>query len=521
VARISLKVGRTALWRWSAVFLVACAVIIIALVLMLRRKTPGQVETATESGSAATTASHANEPSEAAEPAKSSWDQLKQLRMDMTYTGDFDELMKRRIIRALVVTSKTMYFLDGVRERGITYEVLKEFEKEINQKLKTGTLPLYVVFIPVGRDELLPGLVEGRGDMAAANLTVTPERSATVDFCKPILTGVSELVVTGSGAPAVSRIEDLAGKDVHVRHSSSYRESLEQLNQSFRAKGLAPVNIVPADEYLEDEDILEMVNAGVIPATVVDSHLAGLWRQVYQNIHVHDDMAVRTGSQVAWAVRKNSPKLQELINEYISTHGKGTLFGNVIWKKYLGNADYIKNNTTTEELRKYQATVDFFKKYAGRYDFDYLMIAAQAYQESKLDQTLVSRVGAVGVMQILPSTAADPTVGIKDVGEVENNIHAGVKYMRFMLDTYYKNEPMDRLNKGLFTIASYNAGPGRIAGLRKKAKEMGLNPNVWFRNVEVVAAHDIGRETVQYVSNIYKYYLVYKQVEAKSAKPGH
>ncbi len=161
-------------------------------------------------------------------------------------------------------------------------------------------------------------------------------------------------------------------------------------------------------------------------------------------------------------------------------------------------------------MKKFQAVVEMFQKYAGKYNVDFLLMMAQGYQESRLDQKVKSKVGAVGVMQVMPTTGKELAVG--DISQLEPNIHAGVKYMRFMIDRYYKDEPMTPLNKGLFTFASYNAGPARIRQLRQEAAKRGLDPNVWFNNVEIIASERIGAETVTYVSNIYKYYVAYKLV---------
>jgi membrane-bound lytic murein transglycosylase MltF len=147
---------------------------------------------------------------------------------------------------------------------------------------------------------------------------------------------------------------------------------------------------------------------------------------------------------------------------------------------------------------------------------EYLLLMAQGYQESQLNQSARSPVGAIGVMQVMPDTGRDMRVG--DITKIEPNIHAGVKFLRSMMDEYYANEPMDRFNKMLFTFAAYNAGPGRVRGLRRTAAERGLDPNVWFNNVELVAAEKIGRETVTYVSNVYKYYLAYQMIEEEHAK---
>ena len=440
------------------------------------------------------------------------------LPSNQKWRGDFDGMVDRREIRALVVYSKTFYFLDQGQQRGATYELLKAFEKFINKKLKTKTLKLRVLFIPVGRDQLIPWLVAGRGDIAAANLTITTQRQKQVEFSDPLATGVKELLVTGPAAPSVKSLDDLAGKEVHVRRSSSYYESLTRLNRSFQKDGKPKINLVTADEDFEDEDLLEMVNAGLIPMIVMDSHKAEFWAQIFDDIKVHPDIAVRKGGEIAWAFRKNSPKLKSVINEFVKGHKKGTLMGNIILKRYLRDTKYVKNSVAKKELKKFEGMVALFEKYAGQYDFDYLMVGAQAYQESGLDHSKRSPAGAIGVMQLLPSTAADPNVGIPDIEKLENNIHAGVKYLRFIVDRYFKDEPMDDVNRMLFAFASYNAGPARVIGLRNSAAKMGLDPNIWFHNVEVAAAKKIGRETVQYVSNIYKYYIAYRMVANRIEK---
>jgi len=307
----------------------------------------------------------------------------------------------------------------------------------------------------------------------------------------------------------VNAPEDLSGRKVHVRKSSSYYESLTSLNASLRKAGKAPVEIVPANEPLEDEDLLEMANAGLIPATIVDEHLADFWKQIFDQIKV-TDVAVRTGGQIAWALRRNTPQLAEAVNSFIKANSKGSLSYNLIMKKYFQSTQWVKNAGSEAERKKFLDMAQLFRRYGDRYNFPWLLLAAQAYQESMIDQNKKSQVGAVGVMQIKPSTAAGDPINIKGVDvSADRNVEAGAKYLRFMIDRYFQKEPMERIDKGLFAIASYNAGPARVAGLRRKAAAMRLDPNKWFGNVEVVAAREIGRETVQYVSNIYKYYVSY------------
>ena len=426
------------------------------------------------------------------------------------WTGDFDGMIQRRVIRALVTFSKTGYFLDGAHQKGIAYEALKAFETDLNQRLQTKNLKVHVLILPVARDQLIPGLVEGRGDIAAANLTITPGRLQMVDFSVPVYSDTSEILVTSRSAPRLEDLEDLAGQEIFVRGSSSFYESLLRLNHSFRRAGVPEILIKEADENLESEDILEMVNADLVSLTVVDRHIGEFWKQIFEHIVVREDLAVNTGTQIGWAFRKNSPLLRETVDRFIARNRKRTLLGNVLFKRYLQNTSFVRSSLSESELEKFRLTVELFRKYAGQYGFDWLMVAAQGYQESALDQSKRSPAGAIGVMQILRSTARDPGVNIPNIEVLEDNIHAGVKYLRLIADHYFDAEDLDPLNRNLFSFAAYNAGPTRISRLRKEAERMGLDPNQWFRNVEVVAAREIGRETVQYVSNIYKYYVSYR-----------
>ena len=433
-----------------------------------------------------------------------------------SYTGNLDEMLDLNRIRVLVSYSKTFYFLDGPDQRGLTYETFSEFEKLLNEKLQRKNIEMKIVFIPLTRDELIPALVEGYGDVVAANLTITPERQEVVDFSDPYLTEVDEIVVTGPESPSIASLDDLAGQEIFVRESSSYYEHLLQLNAKFKEDGKTEMRLTLADEVLEDEDLLEMLNAGLIPTIVVDSHKAEFWAQIFDKITLHPEIAIHTGGEIAWAIRKESPQLRDELNAFIKEHKKGTEFGNIMFKRYLENTKWVENAASQEEREKFDSMVALFKKYAGTYGFDHLMIGAQAYQESKLDQSVVSPAGAVGVMQILPSTAADPAVGIPDIQDLENNIHAGVKYLNHIYESNFDDAEMDIVNKGLFAFASYNAGPKKIKDLRHIASDRGLDPNVWFQNVERIAAEKIGRETVQYVQNIYKYYIAYKLLERQA-----
>jgi membrane-bound lytic murein transglycosylase MltF len=429
-------------------------------------------------------------------------------QLSQPFTGDFDEMVKRRLIRAGVVYSRTHYFVDKGVQKGLAYESIKLFEEQVNKRLKTGLLKVNVALVPLTRDQLIPALESGKVDFVAAMLTVTPGRERRIQFSQPTRTGISEIVVTAPDAPPVAAPEDLSGREVFIRKSSSYFESVTLLNDRLAAAGRPPAIIKEAPESLEDDDLLEMVNAGLVDVTVVDDVTAEFWGQVFPGIKPYPAAALRTGGVHAVGVRKNNPRLLRAVNTWIRDYGPRTAFGNTMARRYLEGAAYVRSAASEAERRKFRELVTLFEKYGKQYSVDYLLMAAQGYQESRLDHSARSHVGAIGVMQIMPATGRDLKVG--DITKLEPNIHGGVKYFRFMMDTFYKDEPMTELDKGLMTFASYNAGPGRIRQLRRETARRGLDPNVWFGNVEQIVSEKIGRETVDYVSNIYKYYIAYR-----------
>jgi membrane-bound lytic murein transglycosylase MltF len=426
------------------------------------------------------------------------------------HLGDLNGMVKRRQIRALVVPSRSGFFYDKGHPRGIFYEAMEEFQRFANLKLKTGGLKIQVIYIPVRGEQMQTALLQGEGDVLAYGAIVTPEREKLALFTAPIATNVKQVIVTGPKSPPVARLEDLSGKEIYVNPLTDFYENLQHLSEAFQKAGKAPILVKAADPNLRDEDLLEMVNAGLIPATVTLDARAEFWSKVFPNLTLHQDIVLKQEGQLAWLTRKDSPHLKLLLDEFIQGHQLGTSFGNTLLRRYLQNTKWVKDATSTEEMKKFQAYVRYFQKYATEYDFDYLMLVAQGYQESLLDQSRKNPSGAVGIMQVIPKYAAAPPINISDVHTAEGNIQAGAKMLRHIADTYFKDDKLDALNKTLMVFASYNAGPTRIARLRKTTASEGLNPNLWFGNVELVVAKNVGQETVQYVSNIYKYYVSYK-----------
>jgi membrane-bound lytic murein transglycosylase MltF len=429
-------------------------------------------------------------------------------RITASFTGDLDEIVERGYLRVLISYSRTNYFIDFGTARGFEYELLRQYEEHLNEGRRL-TREIIVVFIPVPLESLLSDLAKGRGDIAAGGLTVTEGRAKEVAFARPYLPNVREIVVSGAQAQTLESFADLGGREVWVRKGSSYAEHLRSLSERIRATGQPAIEVVEAPAYLATEDLLELVNAGVFDYTVTDEHIATAWAGALPNIRVHPDLAVHSGGAIAWAVRADNPKLKASLDGFVGTIKKGTLLGNIFFKRYFSDSKWISNPLSNADQQRLGELAALFQKYGEIYGFDWLALAAMAYQESGLDQSERSRAGAVGVMQIKPSTAADKNVGITPIDTVEKNIHAGTKYLAFLRDRYFSDPEIPDEARLDFTLAAYNAGPARVASLRREAATKGYNPDLWFGNVEMIAAARIGRETVIYVSNINKYYMAY------------
>jgi membrane-bound lytic murein transglycosylase MltF len=439
------------------------------------------------------------------------------------WTADFDKMLERRMIRVYAPFSRSLYFNDKGRERGIAVELVRDWERYINIKYakQLGKRPLTVYVAPATRDKLLPYLNDGLADVSIGNLTVTEERVKQVDFV-PGDEGrrtISEFVVTGPKSPELKSLDDLSGKTVHVRKASSYYESLTALNERFKKDGKPEIRLVLVPDSLEDEDMMEMLDAGLIELMVVDDWKAHMWSLVLPKIKVRSDLVLRADAKTGWAIRKDSPKLKAEIDDFFRNWAMKQGVADYRMNSYMKRVKELKDPTASADYLRFQQTIALFEKYGKKYDFDPLMLAAQGYQESQLNQKAKSAVGAIGVMQLMPATGEQMKVG--DIHVTESNIHAGAKYMDQLMTRYFADANFSEGNRPLFAFASYNCGPGNVAKARKEAAKRGLDPDKWFNNVEIVIAKQVGTETTTYVRNIYKYYVAYRltlDAQAEAAK---
>jgi membrane-bound lytic murein transglycosylase MltF len=495
--------------RFALPVALALAVVILALPLPLPVRAQGTV---------AVPSAEAPEPAAAADiEADALVDWLAE-----PWQGDLPGILERGFLRVGTAYNPVLFSYSGADQRGIVVDLTNELQAHLRKQLGKAASNLTIILAALPRNQMLPALESGRVDVLMANLTVTPERQARIDFTNPLTTGVREVLVTGPSAPAIASLDDLAGVTLFLRPSSSYAEHVRALNAARKAAGSPELKVEPMDENMEDSDILELVGVGTLPAAIVDGHMAQLYARIIDGLTVHEDIAVNEGGEIAWAIRKDSPELMAALNGFIKRAAKGTLLGNTLIKRYFDDTKRVENAMAGEPVERLREAMDLIHKYSDEYGFDMILIAAQGYQESGLDQKKRSAVGAIGIMQVMPQTARDPVVGIPDIHVADSNVRAGVKYLRFLRDRYFSDPAMDEFNQTMFSFAAYNAGPGNISKARKRAVKMGLDPNVWFGNVELATAKAVSREPVVYVRNILKYYVtytVYRERLALQAKP--
>ncbi|PHN87670.1 lytic transglycosylase F [Vibrio splendidus] len=423
--------------------------------------------------------------------------------------GDFDVLQKKGVVRVLVSGDVGFYHIENGKPKGILAEQIHYFQRT----LKVRDPLLRVQVIPVERSELLSALNQGRGDIAVANLTVTKEREQLVDFSIPIRSDIDELLVTNHSTPLLTDITQLQGKEVWLKQNSSYISSVHTVNNQLEQNGMVPIYIHLLNNNIQDLELLDLIKRGKITATIVDSHKLELWGNLEQDIRIHKDLAFRHNADIAWAIRKNNPQLKAQIDQYLQDSKQGTLLGNVIDNRYLESITWMNRASNALQNEEREKLEELFVAYGEKYEINWLILLAMAFQESGLDNTKISHRGAVGIMQVMPKTARDWYVDIDDVYDLESNIHAGSKYLRFIYDRYFDLPELSDIDKIHFSLAAYNAGPAKIRRMRVLAAKQGFNPNKWFNHVEVIARKNISQEPVKYVANINRYFTIYQRLD--------
>lgn len=432
--------------------------------------------------------------------AQISWADAKlQAHIDKIEQGGLQEIIKKRYLRVLTTKNAYDYYIYQGSRKGIQYEMVREFTKHLNKKYtKKGELPITFELIPVDFDQLVPMLTSGKGDFIAVGLTKTPNREQLINFTEPYQV-VNDVVVTRKELKQQAWRE----KTFHVQAGSSYQKTLTK--QKIKTESI--------DSNFNPADVLELISLKKYDYTLVNSFWAKTLSKLFTNLTIIKDQSFRKRVPISWGVNKKHKKILSELNKFLPKVKKGTLLGNIFNYKYFYNMGRIRAVNSNFKENKISNYDDLFRKYAKKFNLDWRLLAAVSYQESRFDQSIVNKWGAIGMMQIKQMTANEPYINIKKVKGLknrENNVHAGSKYLAWIKKLYFDwNEKMDEKDRLRMTLASYNAGPRRVQQARSKAKKMGLNPNIWFRNVELAMLKRGYPEPVIYVSEINKHFVSY------------
>jgi membrane-bound lytic murein transglycosylase F len=427
---------------------------------------------------------------------------------DRVHTDDLPGIEARGRLRMITRNNPVTYYLHRGRERGFEYQLLRRFAESQDLELD--------VVVPPAHQDLLQWLQDGKGDVVAASMTVTPERKEKAAFTKPYLT-VDQMVVVAEDGPEPSALSDLSGVTFHVRKSSAYYTTLENL------EGLPEdVTIEPAPENMETDAIIAKVASGEWEATVADSHIVDAERIFGREIKA--PMSLRASSDIAWAVRPDATKLLEALNAYVRREHRGLHYN--IWKKRAfenkRRIEQARGDWRSDEAGRISPYDELAKKYAAKHGLDWRLIVAVMLQESQFQPKRVSPAGAKGLMQMVPRTARE--VGVKDLFDPEQAIRGGTLYLRRLTDRFPKELPL--ASRIRFALASYNAGYGHVTDGRRLARRQGLDPDLWYGNVERAMlmlqkpehyrktrfGFCRGSETVKYVENIDRYYQTFLEL---------
>ncbi len=369
-----------------------------------------------------------------------------------------EEIVKSGYIRVLTRNNDTSFFIYRGHRMGFDYELGKKLAQHLGIRVD--------MIITQNWAEMVPALLKGEGDVIAAEVTVTDERRNQVLFAEP-WARTREVVVWKDGSPPIGAPEDLSGKEVHVRRSSTYFGTLTALNGKLAAAGKAKVEIRIVPEDQETDTILEGVSRGSIVYTVADDLLANIHTAYWDNLVVGPPISAER--DVAWAVRPGDTRLRNVVDQVFRELRRKPDF-NVLRKKYFEADRSLRKErndrfyaSETGTLSPYDPLV---RKYAEQHGFDWRLVAAQIYQESHFDPKRKSWVGALGLFQIMPATARG--LGIKDPTDPEQSIRGGLKYME-QLSAHYKDvhDPIERYR---FALAAYNTGFGHVDDARNLAQ---------------------------------------------------
>lgn len=426
------------------------------------------------------------------------------------WAESYTKILEKRNIRLAVEYDRTLYYSDRGRPYGLALAIAHDLSKWLSDRrsheLKRQSLTVQI--IPVPKGSILDALDSDKADIALGRFRLDHDINASSDLIiRPSAIMLKETLVTGRQTKIVKSIVDLSGRSLYAAYPESSYRGLDQWNNQIRTLGKTPLKISTWPDGLEDEDMLQMINAGLIDSMLVADWKAQLWKFALPNIIVQSEFSLQGAGTVGWAVSKSNSDLATDIDSFVQQWVVNDGMNQFRTTEFKNKLRSMRNPTTTDDWMHFKKLLPIFQKYSNRFNLDPLMLAALGFQETELKSVQQGIGGAIGVMQLMPSTGVAMEVG--DIHQVEPNIHAAAKLFDLLLQQHFSDSQLTTQNRTLFAIASYNAGPNAIASLRKQAEKQGFDPNIWLNNVEIVAAEKIGIGVMTYVRNVYRYFIIY------------
>jgi len=438
------------------------------------------------------------------------------------WSGTYSEMIQRGEIRIAVPYDRTIYINDKGTPRGLSVEIAKGLAKWINAKyaIQLKGKAVSVKLLPTINSQLLNTVPAGQADIAIGNIglyePIANSQALIVNHASKV---EQEVLVTGPSSPPVEKLIDLSGQTVYGSRNTNFHTTLSAVNKELKQAGKLPVNLISPLGDLDDEDLLEMLNAGLISYVIVGDWKYRLWQSIYKNIVAHEDLSAKDAGWVGWVVRSNNRDLNDDLFAFYQSddfENSRRAFRQEDYKEHLKG---LKDPIDKTAWARFESMRPLFDRFGAEYKLNPLFIASLGFQETLLNQNAVSAVGAIGVMQLMPTTGM--SLGVGDIHLLEPNIHAGADYMNQLISKYFPDAHFDGNNRSLFAVASYNIGPNNVAKARDQARQLGFDPDQWFGNVEFIATERMGYEPMIYVRNVYKYYMSYrlKLKEIQSIQP--
>ncbi|MBD2836403.1 transglycosylase SLT domain-containing protein [Pseudomonas sp. JM0905a] len=418
---------------------------------------------------------------------------------------DLAQIRRSGVLKVLVNQSRNSSGEVKGEQVGVEYHRVRAFEQYLNRNARDGR-EIKLKLIPKSKDQLLPALQRGEGDLVAPGELMYQGVGTNVSASAPLRKDVPLVLVSRQGQRRYQRLEQLSGRSIALPVGSAAGEALRQVNEKLAGRKLAPIVIEWVDPTLAVEDVLEMVQAGIFPLTAVEQPIAERWAKVMPKLRLDKHLVLDRQGDLTWFVRRDAPTLRASVDrflaEYRAPDDQDAAFQRVYRRLYK-----VHNPLARTERQRLERVRPVLQRYADQHDFDWLNLAALAYKESSLNPGARGASGATGLMQITPGAAR--SVGVGNIQKLDNNVQASAKYLAMLRRNFFASSQLEERERMAFVLAAYNLGPQRVQGMRAEARRRGLNPNQWFFQVERIAAEQAGMGVVSYVNSVNKYYLAF------------